>query len=122
MAGEARSGAETTQLDTRLIGPADTARLFADARILVVDDVDANVMLLERLLRSAGIAEVEGLTDPRRVAERCVEWQPDLVMLDLHMPDMDGVAVLEALRATLPDDSFVPVLVLTADSTSVAKA
>jgi EAL domain-containing protein (putative c-di-GMP-specific phosphodiesterase class I) len=122
MAGEARSGVETTQLDTRLIGPADTARLFADARILVVDDVDANVMLLERLLRSAGIAEVEGLTDPRRVAERCVEWQPDLVMLDLHMPDMDGVAVLEALRATLPDDSFVPVLVLTADSTSVAKA
>jgi EAL domain-containing protein (putative c-di-GMP-specific phosphodiesterase class I)/AmiR/NasT family two-component response regulator len=132
MAGNARIGAEThaangeprssMQFDTRLIGPADTARLFADARILVVDDVDANLMLLERLLRSAGIAQVEGLTDPRRVADRCLEWQPDLVLLDLHMPEMDGVEVLEVLRATLPDDSFVPVLVLTADGTPAARA
>jgi EAL domain-containing protein (putative c-di-GMP-specific phosphodiesterase class I) len=57
-----------------------------------------------------------------RGAWRTGAWNGNLVLLDLHMPEMDGVAVLEALRATLPDDSFVPVLVLTTDSTSAAKA
>jgi EAL domain-containing protein (putative c-di-GMP-specific phosphodiesterase class I) len=94
--------------------------LLASARVLVVDDVLGNVVLLERLLRSAGVREIRSLTDPRRVTALCAIWQPDLVLLDLHMPYMDGVAVLKALQETLPAESFVPVLMLTADSTSHA--
>ena len=97
------------------------ADLLAGARILVVDDLDANVLLLERLLRHAGVGEVRGLTDPRQATELCAQWEPDLVLLDLHMPGMDGIEVLKAMQASLPSDAFVPVLMLTGDCTSVAK-
>jgi EAL domain-containing protein (putative c-di-GMP-specific phosphodiesterase class I) len=110
------------EIDLRPPKPGETNALFAGARVLVVDDVAANVALLELLLRRAGIEAVEGLTDPRQAARRCVEWQADLVLLDLHMPEMDGFAVLEAMRDLLPADSFVPVVVLTADATPAAKA
>jgi EAL domain-containing protein (putative c-di-GMP-specific phosphodiesterase class I) len=89
--------------------------------VLLVDDLEANLVLLERLLRSAGIGDVRSLTDSREVAAYCQHWQPDLVLLDLHMPHMDGVAVLNELRVVLPADSFVPVLMLTGDSTPAAK-
>ncbi|MDQ3974195.1 MAG: EAL domain-containing protein [Actinomycetota bacterium] len=88
---------------------------------LIVDDQPANVALLERLLQSAGVANVHGVTDPRQAVRCCLEVGADLVLLDLHMPHMDGFAVLSALRAALPDDAFVPVLVLTADSTTVTR-
>jgi EAL domain-containing protein (putative c-di-GMP-specific phosphodiesterase class I)/ActR/RegA family two-component response regulator len=101
-------------------GTAGT-ELLSRARILVVDDLDANVELLKRMLRHAGAAQVRGLTDPRQVVEVCLEWEPDLVLLDLHMPEMEGVEVLHAMRHSLPSDAFVPVLMLTADGTPGAK-
>src|SRR6478752_7337816 len=94
---------------------------MADARILVVDDRKANVRLLERMLETAGVTEVYTLTDPREAVRRCLELEPDLLLLDLHMPHLDGVAVLTALRAALPDDAFLPVIMLTADLSSHAK-
>jgi EAL domain-containing protein (putative c-di-GMP-specific phosphodiesterase class I) len=94
---------------------------FADAVVLVVDDVEANVMLLERLLIRAGIGRVVGITDPRRAMEQYTEIQPDLVLLDLHMPQLDGLEVLEALSAVIPTDSFTPIVILTADTTFEAK-
>jgi EAL domain-containing protein (putative c-di-GMP-specific phosphodiesterase class I) len=97
------------------------SELFARARILVVDDLDANVVLLERLLRAAGVGDVRTLVDPRLVTEYCLRWEPDLVLLDLHMPEMGGVEVLEALQRAMPADAFMPVLVLTGDCTSTAK-
>ena len=95
--------------------------VLAEAVVLVVDDVEANVILLERLLRRAGVEHVVGITDPRRTIEQYRAVEPDLILLDLHMPHLDGVAVLEALRQVIPPNSFTPVLVLTADSTSEAK-
>jgi EAL domain-containing protein (putative c-di-GMP-specific phosphodiesterase class I) len=95
--------------------------VLAEAIVLVVDDVEANVVLLERLLRRAGVGRVVGITDPRRTIEQYRALEPDLILLDLHMPHLDGVAVLEALGDVIPPDSFTPVLVLTADSTSEAK-
>ena len=94
---------------------------MADARILVVDDREANVRLLERMLETAGVTQVHTLTDPREAVKRCLELEPDLLLLDLHMPHLDGVAVLTALRAALPDGVFLPVIVLTADLSSDAK-
>jgi PAS domain S-box-containing protein len=86
------------------------------SRVLVVDDNPANVLLLQRLLRAAGLANVDGYTDPRAALERCLESVPDLLLLDLHMPPPDGFQVMEALGSRLPPDVFLPVLVLTADA------
>jgi EAL domain-containing protein (putative c-di-GMP-specific phosphodiesterase class I) len=103
-------------------GPAgQTDALFRDARVLVVDDSDANVLLAQKMLRSAGITQVEGVTDPRAAVARCLEFDPDVLLLDLHMPQMTGFEVLEALQAALADDVFLPVVVLTADITAEAK-
>lgn len=95
--------------------------IISRGRILVVDDEHANVRLLERLLLSAGFGEVRSLTDPCRVMSVCQEYQPDLIMLDLHMPKMDGYAVLQAIRAKAAPGTYLPILVLTADTTREAK-
>ena len=85
--------------------------------MVVVDDEPANVLLLERLLETVGIVRVHGFTDPSRALAFCAASPPDLVLLDLHMPQLDGFAVMEALRLLVPGDRFLPVLVLTADVT-----
>lgn len=87
-----------------------------DARILLVDDVQANVQLLERMLRQNGYTTMYALTDSREVVGTFVTWEPDLVLLDLHMPHLDGLAVLEQL-GSLPHAGSVPVVILTADIT-----
>jgi DNA-binding NarL/FixJ family response regulator len=93
----------------------------ADARILVVDDQLANVALLEDLLEQAGYTAVRGITDPRRAVIEFQGFQPDLVLLDLHMPGLDGYGVMAQLRPLIPDGAFLPILVLTADITPDAK-
>lgn len=81
--------------------------------ILVVDDEDANLTVLRSILTRAGYLNVHTLQDPRRAVERVREVRPDLIVLDYHMPHLDGVAVLQALRPHLP--SYLPVLMLTSD-------
>jgi PleD family two-component response regulator len=90
-------------------------------KILVVDDDRMTVTLLEELLRRHGYSRVMGVTNPRAVLETCAAFDPDLILLDLIMPEMDGFAVLEALRADV-SERFLPIVVLTADITEEAKA
>ena len=90
------------------------------AKILIVDDEGANVRLLERLLRQAGYPNLRSTTDPREVVAIYSEYQPDLILLDLRMPHRDGFTVLEDLQLLIPQGSYVPVLVLTADVSSEA--
>jgi len=90
-------------------------------RILIVDDEPANVRLLERLLQGAGYTQLEKTTDSRQVLALYRTFHPDLVLLDLLMPHLDGVAVLGQLRSAIPSGEYVPVLVLTADATLDAK-
>jgi putative two-component system response regulator len=85
------------------------------ARILIVDDQPANVQLLESLLAKVGYRHVRGTTNPRHVPSLFVEFRPDLILLDLHMPELDGFAVMEQLAALIPADVYLPILVLTAD-------
>jgi signal transduction histidine kinase len=94
---------------------------YTSAHILVVDDEEANVDLLEQMLARAGYTNVTGTTDPRRVLPLVRERQPDLILLDLLMPYLDGYAVLEQLRPEIGEDVYLPVLVLTADITPAAK-
>lgn len=85
------------------------------ARILVVDDQPQNVLLLEKMLKAAGYAHVDGVADPRRVEPLCREHRFDLVLLDLNMPHLDGFEVLAQLRR-LGKERYVPVVVLTAQT------
>jgi putative two-component system response regulator len=90
-------------------------------RILIVDDEEANVRLLERILQRATRAELQSTTDSRTVTELYTEFKPDLILLDLRMPHIDGFGVLDALRPLIPPDSYLPILVLTADITPESK-
>lgn len=83
------------------------------ARILIVDDQDANVKLLERLLGEAGYANVSSTTLPREVCALHCTNRYDLILLDLQMPGMDGFEVMEGLQQDAAD-GYLPVIVLTA--------
>jgi len=74
------------------------------------------------VLKSAGYQDLASTTDPREVLERYRAVLPDLILLDLLMPHLDGVAVLEQLASEIPAGAFVPVVVLTADVTSEARS
>jgi PAS domain S-box-containing protein len=83
------------------------------ARILIVDDQEANVMLLEEMLEQAGYTDVSSTTDPHAVRALHEAQRFDLILLDLQMPEMDGFAVMEGLKDLEPG-SYLPVLVITA--------
>ncbi|HEV8488756.1 MAG TPA: response regulator, partial [Candidatus Limnocylindrales bacterium] len=100
--------------------PAQITALRADARILVLDDVHMNVRLLDGILRRGGYTEIRGLTDSTTFEAELAAFRPDIVLLDLHMPDPDGLAILVRL-AEVGGDAFLPVLVLTGDATADAR-
>jgi diguanylate cyclase (GGDEF)-like protein len=84
-----------------------------NASILIVDDKQANVLLLERILHGAGYTCVTSTLDPRAVYELHREHRYNLILLDLQMPGMDGFEVMTLLK-TLDSNSYLPVLVITA--------
>ena len=90
---------------------------YHDARILIVDDEPANVRLLERILARDGFGSIETTRDPRHFLALYAAFRPDIVLLDLHMPGLDGFAVMEQLKSRVGPNDFVPILVLTADAT-----
>lgn len=83
------------------------------SKILIVDDQIANVTLLERMLSNAGYINVRSTIDPKEVADLHLENAYDLILLDVQMPEMDGFAVIDALKK-IEQESYVPVLVITA--------
>ncbi|GEM86050.1 HD domain-containing phosphohydrolase [Meiothermus granaticius] len=83
--------------------------------ILIVDDEPANVLLLERILNREGRYQVISTYDPREAEALYRQTQPDLVLLDLHMPYLDGFALLGQLGSVVPSSEYLPILVLTAD-------
>jgi putative two-component system response regulator len=90
-------------------------QLLHPSRILVVDDQEANALLLQAILARAGYRSVDVLTDPLAVVARCTEAPPDLLLLDWHMPGRSGAEILEAIAFLTDEPSWMPVLVLTAD-------
>lgn len=86
-----------------------------EARILIIDDEPVNIRLLEMTLADEAYRNVRGLTDPARAVEVYNEFHPDIILLDLHMPHVDGFEVMVRLRPVTPPDEFLPILVLTAD-------
>ncbi|MDX1576951.1 MAG: response regulator, partial [Gemmatimonadota bacterium] len=91
------------------------------ARILVVDDEPQNVRYVCDVLQWAGYENVQGLTDPREALDRFGAERPDLVILDLLMPGMDGFETMESMREQLGDDEYLPFLILTSDISSESR-
>ncbi|MGH7500534.1 MAG: HD domain-containing phosphohydrolase [Longimicrobiales bacterium] len=93
---------------------------FARARILIVDDEKAYVQLLTRFLESIGYRCVKSTTDPFEVSGLLVDFDPDLILLDLRMKGLDGVAVMQQLQP-YTSRFYLPILVLTGDISDDAK-
>ncbi|MBK5541746.1 response regulator [Pseudomonas sp. TH05] len=91
--------------------------MTTDLRILIIDDQRPNLELMEQLLAREGLSNVLTSTEPLRTLDLFNSFEPDLVILDLHMPEFDGFAVLEQLSRRIPQGEYLPILVLTADAT-----
>jgi putative two-component system response regulator len=85
------------------------------ARILVADDDLGNLNVLMRMLQRTGFGNLHGVCDAGAILPAVIEFQPDVVLLDLHMPGMDGIEMLLDIKALHGRRSYLPVLVLTGD-------
>lgn len=91
------------------------------ARILIADDEPRIVQVLTTLLERAGYRSITTTSDSSEVLELVRTTNPDLLVLDLTMPPPDGYEILEQLQSTIPEDSYFPILVLTASARPEAK-
>lgn len=96
-----------------------------NAKILIIDDLESNIDVLRGLLEMEGYTDIESITDSRKAIETVNTYDPDLILLDLMMPHVDGYEVMEKLKEerlkSLTPSKFLPILVLTADITTQAK-
>jgi len=84
-----------------------------DARILIVDDTQVNVTMLEKMLDNAGYTSVLGITDSRDVMGIYESFQPDIILLDINMPHLDGYKVMEEIK-NAQKGAYHSILVITA--------
>ena len=91
------------------------AEHIRQAHILIVDDNDANVALLRKVLKTAGYENISSITDSRLVRAAFEVERHDLILLDIRMPYMDGFEVMAELKPLVHDD-YLPILVLTAQT------
>jgi DNA-binding response OmpR family regulator len=91
------------------------------ARILIMDDDVGTICLLQNVFNRTGFVNHTSLTDSREASQRILELQPDLVLLDLNMPKVTGFDVLRELRTKLPPNAFLPILVVTVESSPKTK-
>ena len=95
--------------------------LLKTSNILIVDDNQNNIEVLEELLELEGYENVTSITDSRDTIQKFKETDPDLVLLDLMMPYLDGFEIMRLLRNNLSEGAIVPILVLTADASDESK-
>ncbi|MGE0088602.1 MAG: response regulator [Bacteroidales bacterium] len=86
-----------------------------NAKILIVDDQEANIDILEGFLSIQGYTNLKSLKDPRDVISNIKSFNPDIILLDLSMPHLTGFDVMEQLKSVISASDYLPILVLTAD-------
>ena len=92
-----------------------------DARLLIVDDEPANLALLEQIFMAEGFQEVLSTVDATRVPGLIQGYKPDIILLDLRMPGVDGYSLLTLIEEQRRAGNWIPTLVLTADVTRDAR-
>jgi signal transduction histidine kinase len=90
------------------------------SRVLIVDDSEDDIEMIRRCLAS-DTTEIRGVTDSDQAEQAFTEFEPDLILLDLHMPQPDGLEILRRIRGARSRLGFLPVLVLTGDVGPVAR-
>lgn len=116
----ARPDAENVQTG-RQVAPVQLVDAAADAgRVLIVDDEVLNIKVVTRYLEREGLQNVASTTDPRATLSMIASYRPDVVLLDVMMPEINGIDVLRTIREQA-DLRLMPVLILTADSTTETK-
>lgn len=103
------------------MGVADRVRRVREGHIVIVDDDRLSVRMLEGVLTGSGFTRVVPFTDPRQALDRVIAERPDLLLLDLHMPELDGFGFMAELRRQLPIKDWPAVLMLTADEARTVK-
>ena len=91
----------------------------SDGKILIVDDEPMNVSLLEQSLKLYGYSNIKSTTDAREALPLFKSFSPDLVMLDLRMPHLDGFKVMDQFNAIETGGPLPPILILTAQTDDV---
>lgn len=92
-----------------------------DARILIVDDTLANIEVLENLLMMKGYTNVKSISDSTQAMLTIKDFKPELILLDLMMPQVSGFDIMEEIKKDSADYSLMRILVLTADITHESK-
>jgi putative two-component system response regulator len=103
------------------INPGRDVWQLTDMRILIVDDNHTNLEVIKHILRHDAYTNLLGTQDPAGVAHLCAAWQPDLVLLDLHMPEVTGYQVMAEISDLMSGPDTLPVLVVTADGSLAAR-
>lgn len=89
-----------------------------NSKILIVDDERTHVVMLERVLKKEGYTSIRATIDPREVSSICKEFHPDLILLDIMMPHLDGHKVMEEIKKLEENEEIekdsIQILVLTA--------
>lgn len=98
-----------------------TEQEILNCKILMIDDLDVNLQLLEKLLEREGFNQVLSTTESTNALSLVTAFQPDIILLDLMMPKLDGYGVLEQLNKKVPKSEYLPVIVLTSDITIEAR-
>jgi len=88
-------------------------RKIEEGKILIIDDEPGNVQIFERVLKGAGFSNVTSITNSLEAVETYEKFKPDLILLDLKMPNLDGFGVMAALKK-VESETYLPILVLTA--------
>jgi putative two-component system response regulator len=88
---------------------------YPAARVLIVDDEANNLRLLEKMLARAGYTNVVTTQQPVQALAMLNGAAPDIALLDLHMPDMDGLTLMAAIRGAFPAETYLPFVILTGD-------
>jgi putative two-component system response regulator len=95
--------------------------VLRDSRILIIDDQEDNVVLLQRVLLRAGFAQYKAITESSEAIAAFNEYRPDLILLDLHMPGVDGFELLRQLNLLIPQQTYLPIAILTAELKQAAR-
>ena len=104
---------ECVPLPQPSVSDAPPTRLAADFKVMIVDDEPINIKVTQEYLKIAGYENIIGVSDSRTVLSRISQDQPDIVLLDIMMPEVNGLEILERIRAD-GQWAYLPVIVVTA--------